>query len=58
MYAKSNVHFQVGLADQLNEQEASFTKIYCLELIEHIYEFQFKSMLGFFLDSEARRKVF
>lgn len=48
MYAKSNVHFQVGLADQLNEQEASFTKIYCLELIEHIYEFQFKSMLGCF----------
>ncbi|MEN6575496.1 MAG: class I SAM-dependent methyltransferase [Phycisphaerales bacterium] len=48
-YSSEKVSFRLGLADQPLGQEASFDKIYCLELIEHIHAFQSRAMLdGFF----------
>ncbi len=44
-FSNERVSFRVGLADKPLGTEASVDKIYCLELIEHIYIYQFSAML-------------
>jgi 2-polyprenyl-3-methyl-5-hydroxy-6-metoxy-1,4-benzoquinol methylase len=44
-YAKPNVRFQKGLVDETFGSPGSLDKIYCLEVIEHVYLSQAERML-------------
>lgn len=48
MYATPNVKFQKGLVDEAFGLADSLDKIYCMEVIEHIYLPQAEQMLRFF----------
>jgi 2-polyprenyl-3-methyl-5-hydroxy-6-metoxy-1,4-benzoquinol methylase len=47
-YAGPTVSFKLELADRISGMDGSIDKIYCLELIEHIYLPQSKAMLDCF----------
>ena len=46
-YAKPNLRFRLGQFDELNGEDA-FDRIYCIEVIEHLYEAQVADILAFF----------
>ncbi len=50
-FASESVSFQLGLVDDHFSIESRVDKIYCLEVIEHIYRPQALSMLGGFRDA-------
>lgn len=47
-FSRDNVKFKLGLVDENTEITILIDKIYCLELIEHIYINQARDMLGVF----------
>ena len=47
-YGSSSVRFQLGYVDESIELDRQADKIYCLELIEHIYLHQARDMLNLF----------
>jgi len=47
-FSRPNVDFRLGLVDDEFESTQDFDKIYCLEVIEHIYRNQAKNMLNNF----------
>ena len=49
-YARSNLRFQQGLVDERFPRDTPIDKIYCMEVIEHIYESQGLIMLKTFHD--------
>src|ERR1051325_5566148 len=46
-YAKPNLRFRLGQFDELNGEDA-FDRVYCIEVIEHLYEAQVADILAFF----------
>jgi len=47
-FARPNLDFRLGLIEELEFQPGTLDKIYCFELIEHIYEHQVRSLLRTF----------
>lgn len=47
-FERPNLEFQLGLVDELDFGPASFDRIGCLEVIEHIHPEQARAMLGTF----------
>jgi len=45
-YANANLHYHLGYVDALAFPDESFDQAYCLEVIEHIYEPQVRSLLS------------
>jgi SAM-dependent methyltransferase len=45
-YRDENLHFHLGLADEIEFAPEQFDAIYCLELIEHLYWDQVTGLLG------------
>jgi 2-polyprenyl-3-methyl-5-hydroxy-6-metoxy-1,4-benzoquinol methylase len=46
-YKASNLHFHLGQFDDLIDQKA-FDRIYCIEVVEHLYEHQVADVLSLF----------
>jgi 2-polyprenyl-3-methyl-5-hydroxy-6-metoxy-1,4-benzoquinol methylase len=44
-YASEDVSFRLGAVDRLDENDGSVDKVYCIEVIEHIYKSQAETML-------------